>query len=140
MDDPIGKALNVVPYSTTQVTKVQEPSEQPLSEKDAADFEYARRNLYDVVEVATDALAEFAEIAKQSQHPKFYETLATLINSVTAANRELTEQARKRNAIEAQRKQDEPTTINNNLVLTTKDLQQLLSKRDERDVSGEQES
>jgi len=53
------------------------------------DFDYVRNNLYSTIEQGTLALEEIVNVAQQSQHPRAYEVVSTLINSLTNANKDL---------------------------------------------------
>lgn len=134
MDDNISKSLGLVPISTTQVTEERPAA---LSTDDSSDLDVTRSNLHDVIELGMNALQEMADIASQAQHPKAYDSLSSLINAVTNANKELRAQVLDKAKLT---QSQGPQTINNNLVLTTKELQELISGRNDRNVSGEQES
>ena len=95
------------------------------------DYDYARANLKDVIEHGQDALETLIDIADQSQHPRAYEVISTLINTIAAANKDLMEIAKKKKELTAEDKKDGPQTINNNLILTTADLQKLISGKKE---------
>ena len=47
------------------------------------DFAFVRQSLHDVVEIGTDALANAAAIARESEHPHAFEVLAGIISAVT---------------------------------------------------------
>ena len=95
------------------------------------DSDYARANLKDVIEHGQDALETLIDIADQSQHPRAYEVISTLINTIAAANKDLMEIAKKKKELTSEDKKDGPQTINNNLILTTADLQKLISGKKE---------
>ena len=54
-----------------------------------------------------------------------------MINTIAAANKDLMEIAKKKKELTAEDKKDGPQTINNNLILTTADLQKLISGKKE---------
>lgn len=95
------------------------------------DFDYARANLKDVIDHGKDALEQLIDIADQSQHPRAYEVISTLMNTLVNANKDLLDLSKKKKEIMASDKKDGPQTINNNLILTTADLQKMLSAKKE---------
>lgn len=95
------------------------------------DYDYARANLKDVIDRGNDALDQLVDIADQSQHPRAYEVISTLMNTLVNANKDLLELAKKKKDITAADKKEGPQTINNNLILTTADLQKMLTAKKE---------
>jgi hypothetical protein len=53
------------------------------------DFAFARTTLYDAITKGATALEELAEISRQSQHPRSYEVLATLLKNLSDVNDKL---------------------------------------------------
>jgi len=95
------------------------------------DFDYARANLKDVIDRGNGALEQLIDIADQSQHPRAYEVISTLMNTIVSANKDLLDLSKKKKDIMASDKKDGPQTINNNLILTTADLQKMLAAKKE---------
>lgn len=95
------------------------------------DYDYARKNMYDVIEKGTQALEELLGVATQSQHPRAYEVLATTMKTLVDANKELVTLSKKK--VEEEKINDEPQTgsggvTNNNLFVgTTHDLLKVLA-------------
>ena len=92
-----------------------------------SDFEYARTNLYDVIEKGVDGLMEMLDIAKQSQEPRAFEVVALMMKTLSDTNKDLLKVSKEKN---------EPSTnpgnkgvTNNNLFVgSTAELQKLLKK------------
>ena len=103
---------------------------QPATVQD--DFEQSRQVLQYVVGMGAEAIKEALDLAKQSQNVEGYESLASLITAVTRANNQLLDLHRKKQALEEKsRVVEQPKTENhthNNLVITTAELQKLLTK------------
>lgn len=85
-NDPIGKALNMNPLPIDIVDKIKAEAHNDSATND---FEFARANLYDTIETGKDAISKLSSIADQSQHPRAFEVLATLMKTVVDANKEL---------------------------------------------------
>ena len=78
------------------------------------DYEYARRNLYDVIEKGSSALEDIMDIAKQSESPRAFEVVTNLIKTMVDANKDLLELAKKHKELNKEEDQS-PSTVNNNL-------------------------
>lgn len=127
-NDPIGKALNMAPIEIDNIVK----SMAAESHNDSAnkDFEYARANLYGVIENGQEALMKLAQIADASQHPRAFEVLSTLMKTIVDANKDLLElQSKIRDIKDADDPQNEKAkTINNNLFVgSTAELQKMIA-------------
>ena len=78
------------------------------------DYEYARRNLYDVIEKGSSALEDIMDVAKQSESPRAYEVVTNLIKTMVDANKDLLQLAKTKKELEA-REPEGPQVTNNNL-------------------------
>ena len=77
LDNVLG-ITDVVETSTSTVTlpEVKVPKEVDN------DYEYQRRNFYQLVERGQDAIDGILELAKESEHPRSYEVVGQLIKNV----------------------------------------------------------
>ena len=77
LDNVLG-ITDVVETSTSNVTlpEVKVPKEVDN------DYEYQRRNFYQLVERGQDAIDGILELAKESEHPRSYEVAGQLIKNV----------------------------------------------------------
>jgi hypothetical protein len=133
-DDPISKALDLTPLtqldSKAEIVPFIDQSRQ--QEQINSDFEYARGNLIAVIEKGQEALTGIVDVAGMSQHPRSFEVVATLINAVTSANKDLLElQKRKKDLLKLEDNKG-PTTQNNNLFVgsTAELLKMIKAKND----------
>jgi hypothetical protein len=129
MTDAINKALDLVPYEEqkTSTVKFEETDEQA-----DGDIEYARLNLYDVVTTASEAVEDMVAIARQSQHPKAYEVLNSVLKTKADVAMNLADLQMKKQRLRIQQtsggQSPDAQTINNNLFVgSTAELQQMLS-------------
>lgn len=113
--DPISSALNMVPLDTEgQVARLLENA---FEESATNDFKMARTNLMELIQSGTVSLERLTEIAAQSQHPRSFEVVATLINTLVNANEKLLElqsKIRELNSMDG-KGPGNPQVINNNL-------------------------
>lgn len=95
------------------------------------DFEAARANLYEVLQVSSESMHKLSEIASQSQHPRSFEVLAKLMDTIVNTNKELLNLQSKIREIDAADApiNEKAQTINNNLFVgSTAELQKVLKE------------
>ena len=121
-DDKIAKTLNLTPVDNkTEVVKVEPADDQKLEN----DFQYARENLYNIIERGTDALNGIVDLANQSQHPRSFEVVADLVRTLSGANKDLLDIQKKMKDMDPDK--HKPQKVENNLFIgSTKELTDLL--------------
>jgi len=110
---------------------VIEPSQVPATSKEYdRDLDYVRKNQIELIEQGVKGLEGIINVADQSQHPRAYEVLSTYLRTLSELNKDLviTSEKKKEAKIGPTQKQDNIT--NNLFVGSTKDLQELLKKKD----------
>lgn len=124
-NDTIAAALDLAPLTHPAL------AETPKVEENN-DYEYARQNIYRVIETGANALDELAQVAAQSQHPRAYEVLTTLVKTMVEANKDLMHL--KKTKVEIQKMSDTPVDnmgankVQNNLFVgSTAELQKFIS-------------
>lgn len=93
------------------------------------DYEYSRTVLYDLISKGSDALENMIEVARESEHPRAYEVLATLIKNTADVNDKLVDLNKKHKDINAKAlpSPSEGGVTNNNVFIgSTADLQRML--------------
>jgi len=113
-DDKTGKDVVVV-EETKDIAKIIADADEITEE----DFEYIRDNLKEIIDTGKVALEELVEVARQSQHPRAYEVLSTLMKTLTDTNRELLDSHKKKKDIVKEKPKNGPGTINNHLFVGT---------------------
>lgn len=114
-DDPIGKALNLPALDNISKT-VDTIIDNVLNDSAKEDFKKARANIHELIDNGKDAMDKLAQIADSSQHPRAYEVLSKLMETMLQANRDLMELQTKVREIDAvDRPINNAKTINNNL-------------------------
>jgi len=121
-DDKIADALDLTPL-------IPQKKELKMITSDD-DYQMAKGNMQNVLEVGTNALSELASMANLSQDPRVYRVLTELISAMTTANKEMMEIKMKQVDIEQkQQKEQSPQTVNQNLFVgSTADLVKLLER------------
>jgi hypothetical protein len=136
VNDPIANALNITPLKEIK----QEPAQPARAEivvnksddQVENDFEYARRNMYDIIEKGQQALEGILDVADQSQHPRSYEVAANLIKTMSEVNKDLLDLTKKKRDL--QPKEEKQQLSANNMAVfvgSTTELQTMLKKRSE---------
>ena len=91
------------------------------------DYKVARETYHDLIEKGREGLEFMMEIAKESEHPRAFEVLATMIKTISDTNGELMKHNKIRNDINKADELENPTVTNNNLFVgTTTELQKML--------------
>ena len=123
--DKIAKALDLTPLEqSTPKSIVIDAIDNDVQ----LDFQYTRMNLKNVIESGAHALDEMIEIAKSSQQPRAFEVVATLINTLAGANKDLLDLNKKYKDLMPE--SSRPSNVTNNLFVgSTSELLQLLKKK-----------
>lgn len=127
-DDPIGKALGLTPVEK-QVDAVTKIIAEAHNDSAKQDFEVARANIHNMLENGQEAMVKLAQIADSSQHPRAFEVLAKLMDTMLVANEKLLDLQTKIRDISVSDSpiSDKAKTINNNLFVgSTAELQKVL--------------
>lgn len=113
---------------------------EPLTDEVELDFDYVRENLTELIAQGKDAIEELIVIAKQSQHPRAFEVVATLLKATADLNADLLAVHKKKADLkpkgEATHSKGVAGITNNNLFVgSTAELQTMLEnlqkKKDE---------
>lgn len=93
------------------------------------DYEYTRETLYDLIEKGREGIEEMIEVARQSEHPRAYEVLATLIKDTANTSEKLMDLHRKIQSIDKMMlpaPEQKSNTTNNLFIGSTTELQRML--------------
>ena len=83
--------------------------------KESYDYDYARDNLYNIIEKGNNALEDIMDIAKQSESARAFEVVTNLIKTMVDANKDLLELAKKKKELDKTEEPDQTNVTNNNL-------------------------
>lgn len=126
-NDPISKALNITPLTTDNAVKSIVAKAHDDSAKN--DFEMARSNIHEVIQNGVFAMEKLSQIADASQHPRAFEVLAKLMETMLQANKDLLSLQKDIREIEAKDTptNDEAKSVTNNLFVgSTAELQKVI--------------
>jgi hypothetical protein len=97
------------------------------------DYDYSRENYYNLIEKGQQAIEGILEIAKEGQAPRSYEVLGALISNVATTIEKLQDLQKKMKDLKDLPKTASPQIKNALFVGSTKDLQQLLRQKDQKE-------
>jgi hypothetical protein len=94
------------------------------------DYEYARGNLYSLIEKGQQAVNGILELAQESEMPRAYEVAGQLIKNVSDATDKLMDLQKKLKDVEEQKISKGPTNVTNALFVgSTAELAKLLKSK-----------
>jgi hypothetical protein len=138
-NDPIGNALNLAPIDNSSGDKfVNDLMVTAHDDSAKQDFELARANIHTMIMSGQEAMETLSQIASSSQHPRAFEVLAKLMDTMLNANKDLMTLQEKIRQIDAADSpiSDKAKTINNNLFVgSTSELQKVLQDMKKNDES-----
>lgn len=124
--DPIAQTLDMSPL------EVLPPAPTTSNTQVDDDYHFARCNIVNIIQKGQEALDGIMDVASMSQHPRSYEVAATLIKTISDANKDLLELAKQKKAINGE--DSKPQNVTNNLFVgSTAELQKLIKKTNEQE-------
>lgn len=142
-DDKIASALGLRPLSETKEDEEQNfpvanlpQTSQELAiasvddDENLQDIETVRKNIEGIIETGKSAMEEMLEIAKQSEQPRAFEVVSTIMKTLLDANKDFADISSKKKYAKEELlgpKQAAQTNVtNNNLIVSTADLLKML--------------
>jgi hypothetical protein len=124
--DIISQSLGIEPMEApSKITQVL----PALKANNSDDYEYARTNLYNIIEKGQNALEDIIDIAKQSESARAFEVATNLIKTMADANKDLLQLAKAKKELEKEDVPEQKNITNNNLVLTSADLLKMIKDK-----------
>ena len=122
----LGVIEKIVPQAVNSETEIinypSSVNENDLEE----DYEYQRRQFYNLVEKGSDAIDGILELAKESEHPRTYEVAGQLIKNVAEVTEKLGDLQKKMKDLK-ELPNTAPKNVTNALFVgSTTDLQKML--------------
>jgi hypothetical protein len=95
------------------------------------DIELARSNIKNIIEQGDESLNELINLAKQSESPRAFEVVSSMMNTLLHANKDFVEMSMKKKyakeeILNPKEEQAATNVTNNNLILSTTDLLKML--------------
>ena len=126
IDKELGVVEKIVPQAVNTETEIinypSSVNENDLEE----DYDYQRRQFYNLVEKGSDAIDGILELAKESEHPRTYEVAGQLIKNVAEVTEKLGDLQKKMKDLK-ELPNTAPKNVTNALFVgSTTDLQKML--------------
>ena len=141
-DEKISSALGIRPMSEIDDEEKNLPVEKPTEvaqppavislddEENLQDIEKVRQNIASVIDIGKDAMEEMLSIAKQSEQPRAFEVVSTLMKTMLDANKDYADISTKKKFAKEEllgpKEAAQTNVTNNNLIVSTADLLKML--------------
>jgi|TARA_B110000259_G_scaffold121760_1_gene138177 hypothetical protein len=106
---------------------------QPLAiidtgaDENLKDIELAKKNIENIISLGDSSVKEMVEIAKQSESPRAFEVVSTLMKTLLDANKDYVEMSTKKRYAKEEANPSKNEVTNNNLILSTADLLKMIN-------------
>ena len=128
--DTLSEVLNI---ENIEPESIKMPTVQPVhveraSETEAeSDIQFARSNLYNLIEAGNMALQSALDLASQSEQPRAFEVFGSLLKNVADINHQLIDLHDKKKKLTEPEKQEAASVTNNAIFVgSTNDLAKML--------------
>jgi len=120
-EESVDSVKNLPQESVAQVPAVISKE----AEENLKDIELAKQNIENIINLGDDAVKEMTAIAKQSESPRAFEVVSTLMKTLLDANKDYVEMSTKKRFA---KEESGPSTqvTNNNLIVSTADLLKMI--------------
>lgn len=127
MSKKISEVFDVEPV----VNSVSLPSIAPEDDGVNNDSEFARQNIREMITVGNKALENAYEVATQSESPRAYEVLSTMLKTMADINGQLLDMHAKQRQITKKSEEKLQPSVTNNVAFvgTTNELNQLIMEK-----------
>jgi len=105
--------------------KPTENASKEIQEIPEKDFEYAKRNMYDIIEKSKLALEGIMKVATEGDSPRAYEVVTQMLKTMSEINKDLIDLEKIKN--EANKTTIKTTNNNSFFIGSTSDLQDLIN-------------
>lgn len=142
IDDKLSEVFDLEPTEYKSIA----PRQSDIVPKDKQeefiddDYEHVRFNMRDLLNTGRDALQDALEVAKQSEHPRAYEVVGTLMKQLADMNQQLLDVHQQKQKLSGtEKKKDEPTgnsVTNNNAIFvgSTNDLAKMIQNMNTKEI------
>ena len=132
MSKKISEVFDVEPVRSDVSLPIVSQEISPGDEGVIDDAELARKNIREMLDVGNRALENAYEVAVQSESPRAYEVLSTMLKTMSDMNSQLLDiHEKKKKALTKPEQQTANTQVTNNVAFvgTTADLNKLIMDR-----------
>jgi hypothetical protein len=117
------EVVHAVP-TVVEETNVTVPT--TLDDEVVNDIEVAKANIEDLISKGSDSLDSLLSLAKQSESPRAFEVVSTMVKTLIDANKEFVAMSEKKKYAKEDHPAAQTNITNNNLILSTTDILKML--------------
>ena len=128
VDTKLDEVFEVAPTSNNQPVEYKTP-EVNVHDDTETDFQYARENIYNIIERGSDAMEGLLDVARETEHPRAYEVVGQLVDKLTNANKELMGLHKTKKSMSDEVVRSPQNVTNALFVGSTADLQKMLKQK-----------
>ena len=128
VDTKLDEVFEIAPTSKNEPVVYKTPEVNGDDGIDT-DFQYARENIYNVIERGSDAMEGLLEVARETEHPRAYEVVGQLVDKLTNANKELMGLHKTKKSMSDEVVRSPQNVTNALFVGSTADLQKMLKQK-----------
>ena len=121
-EESVDSVKNLPQESVAQVPAVISKE----AEENLKDIELAKQNIENIINLGDDAVKEMTSIAKQSESPRAFEVVSTLMKTLLDANKDYVEMSTKKRYAKEEETGPSTQVTNNNLIVSTADLLKMI--------------
>jgi len=101
-----------------------------------SDYDYSRSTYYELIEKGKESLELMIEVARESEHPRAFEVLSNMIKGIADVNDKLMALNKITKEVKQDKAKEQLAVTNNNVFIgSTSELQKLLIKEREKDIT-----
>ncbi len=127
----IAKFFDMSPMPYEFEPKLPDVYVKSSTEKVEDDFERARKNTLEILDIVGEAVKNAASLAQQSQDPEQYDVTSKLLDTYVRANKSLLDLQKQIRDLKTHKNSNDAKIINNNLFVgSTQELQKFLIEND----------
>ena len=133
--EELDNAFDITPVESEVVKPVVKPKKKPLvisnkSDDQEKDYQYARAQLYDIVEKMQETLNDAMDVASQSQHPRAFEVAFQGARNAADVVDKIADLHKKMKELDVEDQKIQQTNVQNNVYMSgsTEDLLKMLKE------------
>lgn len=134
IDDKLAKVFDLNPSEYKEVIVPKHNDivvSDDINEVIENDYQNIRSNLYDLLDIGKDALADMLEVSRQSENPRSYEVLSNMMKQMAEINAQLMDTHHQKQKVSGKPETKEtPNNLTQNNVIfngSTSDLAKMLN-------------
>ena len=118
-NDALSEALGI--ENAVEIISPQQPIINTPHEEDdiKADYNLSRRTFRDLINKGNDAMESLTDLAKESESPRAYEVLATMMRTVADTTKDLYDLQKKTKELSGQKKDDHTVNVDKAIFVGT---------------------